>query len=304
MFWLIVTILAYFFLAVAAFGDKFLLTGGGISNPKVYTFYVGILSLFVIIFIPFGFFLPNFRQIVLSFFVGTIFILGLYLYYSAVKEFEVSRIVPAVGGIIPILTFFFMYVFSWGEAVFSIKETISFSLLVFGSILIVIEKSKNIFGKPFLFSLAAAFYFSLYFVLAKLIYDSLTFINGFIWIRLGSFFVALMFLFFKEVREKIFIKNEILKLKTTGLFIGNQIIGGSGTILQNWAVSLAPVVYIAFINALQGIQYVFLLIFTIFFSLKFPQILKEGFSKEIIFQKIIAILLIGGGLILLTIKNV
>jgi len=57
--------------------------------------------------------------------------------------------------------------------------------------------------------------------------------------------------------------------------------------------------YVPVIHALNGTQYVFLFIFSIFLSLKFPQILKEEISKEVLFQKIIAILLIGGGLTLL-----
>jgi len=75
-----------------------------------------------------------------------------------------------------------------------------------------------------------------------------------------------------------------------------------GAVLQNWAVALAPLIYLAFINALQGVQYVFLLIFTAFLSLKLPQILKEEISRKIISQKIIAILLIGGGLAILACK--
>jgi len=298
MSWLFVTILAYFFLAVSFFGDKFLLTGG-IPNPKVYSFYVGILGIFVIIFIPFGFFFPSPLQIFLSFLTGTLFIIGLYLYYSLVKEFEVSRIVPAIGGIIPILTFFFIYIFSWGKTTFSFKEAISFILLICGSVLMVIEKSKSIFGKSFIFSAGAAFYFALYFVLAKFVYNSLTFINGFIWIRFGGFLAALFFLFFKEVRLNIFTKPQGLKLKTTAIFIGNQIVGSSGAVLQNWAIALAPLVYVAFINSLQGIQYVFLLVFTMLFSLKSPQILKEEISRKILIQKVFAILLIGTGLAIL-----
>jgi len=301
MSWLFITILAYFFLAISFFGDKFLLSGG-IPSPKVYSFYVGILSIFVIIFIPFGFFLPSPPQIFLAFLTGVIFLTGLYLYYSLIREFEVSRIVPAIGGMIPILTFFLAYVSSRGEVAASSKDIISFLLLTSGSVLIVIEKLKNIFGKSFIFSLGAAFYFALYFVLAKFVFTSLTFINGFIWIRFGSFLAALFFLFFKEVRLQVFKKPGGAGFKTTGIFIGNQLVGSSGAVLQNLAISLAPLLYVAFINALQGIQYVFLIVFTVLFSLKFPKILKEEISKKILFQKIIAILLIGGGLVLLTMR--
>lgn len=298
MAWLVVAILAYFFLAISFFGDKFLLTGG-ISNPKVYTFYVGILSIFVVIFIPFGFFLPSLSQILLAFLTGLIFILGLYIYYSLVKKFEVSRIVPTIGGTIPILTFLFIYVFSKGTVRPSFGNIISFLLLTSGSVLIIAEKIKDVFNKTFIFSLGAAFYFALYYVLAKSVYTSLDFINGFIWIRFGSFLAALIFLFSREVRGQVFSSTRQKGIKTTGLFIGNQIAGSLGGILQNWAVALAPLIFVAFVNALAGVQYVFLLFFTALISIKFPQILKEKISKKIILQKILAILIIGAGLGLL-----
>ncbi|MFA4998710.1 MAG: hypothetical protein WC514_01700, partial [Candidatus Paceibacterota bacterium] len=268
---------------------------------KTYSFYVGILGAIVIILIPFGFFFPPLSQIFLAFSAGALFVLALYLYYSLVKEFEVSRIAPAIGGLVPIISLLLIFLFSQGQEVVSLKNIVSFSLLIFGSVLIVIEKSKNIFGKSLIFSLGAAFYFALYFVLAKFVYTHLGFINGFIWIRIGGFLMALFFLFSKEVRSQIFIKPKPSGLKTTAIFLGNQIVGGLGSFLQNWAIALTPLVFVAFINALQGLQYVFLLFFTVLFSFKLPSILKEEFSRKIIIQKIVAILLIGGGLFLLVI---
>jgi hypothetical protein len=44
------------------------------------------------------------------------------------------------------------------------------------------------------------------------------------------------------------------------------------------------------------------LIFAIILSFKLPKILKEEISREIIFQKVAAILLIGAGLILIALK--
>ena len=186
MTWLPITILAYFFLAIAVFGDKYLLTGG-VSNPKVYSFYVGILSIFVLALIPFGFFLPSPAQIVLALSAGIIFIIALFVYYSVVKNFEVSRIAPAVGGLTPIFVFLITYFFSQERTFLSSKEIFAFLLLIFGSVLIVVEKGKNIFGKSFLLSSVAGFCFALYFVLAKFVYLPLGFINGLIWIRIGSF---------------------------------------------------------------------------------------------------------------------
>ena len=64
---------------------------------------------------------------------------------------------------------------------------------------------------------------------------------------------------------------------------------------------LVPLIYLGMVNALEGIKYIFILIFAFLLSLKAPQILKEEISRRVIFQKVIAILLIAGGLALLAI---
>ncbi len=90
-----------------------------------------------------------------------------------------------------------------------------------------------------------------------------------------------------------------LEKKSIGIFLGNQILGAGANLLQQYSVALAPFVFVPLVSALQGTQHVFLLIFTIFLSIRYPQILKEDILGKTIFQKIIAILLIGVGLILL-----
>lgn len=123
------------------------------------------------------------------------------------------------------------------------------------------------------------------------------------------------FIFFPEIRKEIFKKftpyrpaesgtgtrREKFPKKTAVIFLSNQAAGAGAAILQNWAIALVPLIYLPFINALQGSQYAFLFVFAIILSFKFPQILKEEISREIILQKIIAISLIGGGLVLLSI---
>ena len=310
MLWLIVAISAYLILAVVYLVDKYLLVGP-IPNPKVYAFYVGILGLFVLLLIPFvGFSLPGIFQIFLSLASGASFVYGLYWFFRGLRLFEPSRIVPAVGGIIPFFSFLLIFIFSRGQETFSSWELLAFVLLILGSVLITYEKSKAVSRKSFRISLVAAFFVALHFVSAKYVYLGQPFWSGFIWIRIGGFLMAIFFLLFtREIRQEIFTrlnfssKNFGGSKKTAAIFLSNQAAGAGANILQNWGIALAPlVIHVAFINALQGIQYVFLLIFTILLSLKFPRILKEEISKEVIFQKVVAILLVGAGLALLALK--
>lgn len=301
MLWLLITISFYLILAVVFLFDKYLLTDL-IPNPKIYTFYVGVLGILVLILIPFvGFYIPTHSQVLLSLIAGSIYIYALFWFYKALSIFEPSRIVPAISGLVPIFTFIFVYFSSFGKTTLSFREIIAFLILVCGSIFIILDRKKLVDWKGFQISALSAFLFSLAFTLSKYVYLGQSFWNGFIWIKIGGFLMALLFfIFLPEIREEIFLKKISFQRKTFGIFIGNQLMGAGANILQNWAFALAPLAYIALINSLQGVQYIFLLFFTILLSWKLPQILKEEISKEIIFQKIIAILLIGTGLAILT----
>ncbi|MFH0932684.1 MAG: hypothetical protein V1819_04080 [bacterium] len=302
MTWLIVTILSYLILAVAFLVDKYLLIGS-ISNPKVYTFYVGMSGILALALIPFvGFYIPGAWQIFLALACGIFFTGGLFWFYKALRLFEPSRVVPAVGGILPVFSFLLILIFSKGKAVFSPFDCVAFVLLILGSVLITYKKSQKISLKCLFISSVAAILLAFYFVLAKYVYLGQSFWTGLIWIRIGGFLAALGLLLTREVRSELFKAKIGLQKKTAVLFLSNQAAGAGGNILQSWAIALAPLAYVATINALAGIQYVFLFIFSIMLSFKFPKILKEEISKEVIIQKIVAILLIGGGLLVLALK--
>ncbi len=300
--WLIVAILAYFILAVVFLVDKYLLVSA-IPNAKVFAFYVGILGILVLLIVPFiDFYIPEAGQLALSLVAGALFIYANFWFYKGLRSFEVSRIVPMVGALVPIFTFLLVYIFSFGKESLSFWHTSAFILLILGSLLILLKKEKFISMRSLQISALAAFLFSLSFVFTKYVYMAQPFWNGFVWLRIGGVLMALMFLFAPEVRQELFKPKAKLQRKTAVIFLSNQAAGGGAAILQNWAIALAPLVYIAFINALQGVQYVFLLIFAVLLSLKFPKILREEISKEVILQKIIAILLIGAGLLILALK--
>jgi len=300
MLWLTITISAYLILAVVFLVDKYLLVGP-IPNPRLYAFYVGVLGIAVLVFIPFiAFYPPTFREAFLSFVSGASFVCAIYWFFKGLRLFEPSRMVPAVGGILPIFTFLLVFVFSGGQEMLKSSGLLAFALLVSGTFLITYEKSKKISLGSLKFSLAAAFLFALSFVSAKYIYMDNPFLVGLVWIRVAGAVAALLFLLNKEVREGLFGQKIGLERKTVAIFLSSQAGGAGANILQNWAIALAPLAYIAVINALQGIQYVFLLVFAALISLKFPKILKEKVSREVLLQKIAAILLIGGGLAMLS----
>jgi len=299
MNWLIVIITAYFLLAVVSLVDRYLLAGR--PDPAVYAFYVGILSVLVVIVAPFvEFFIPELLFLVLSFLAGSLLVAALFALYTGLEQFEASRIVTAVGGFIPLFSFFLVWAFPGGESVLSESILISFLLLVAGSVVITWQK-KAFFVKSLKISVAAAFLFALSFFLTKKVYNSMPFWNGLIWIRIGGFLAALLFLTSKRVRNKIFqSRNRGFSKKTGSIFLVNQAMGGIAVLLQNWAIALAGIAFLPIIHALQGLEYFFLFVLALIFSTRFPRLLRENLTPKIIAQKITGILLIGAGLILIS----
>lgn len=299
MLWLIITLLSYFILAGVYLVDKYLLISR-IPSPKIYTFYVGILGLLILLVIPFiDFYLPALFQLILSLATGFLFSFSLFWFYKSLSLFEASRIVPVFGALVPLFTFLLTLIFSREPITFF--DLLAFFLLVLGTFLISLEKEKRINWSSLKFSSLGALFFAFYMVLSKKVYLQQPFLNGLIWIKIGGFlFSLILFIFSSEVRKSLLkVKKELFPKKTITIFIANQIFGGGATLLQNWAIALAPVIYVPMITALQGVQYAFLLLLVILVSLKFPQILREEISSFMIFQKLIAIILIALGIALL-----
>jgi hypothetical protein len=143
--------------------------------------------------------------------------------------------------------------------------------------------------------------FSLDYIFAKSVFLNQSFLQGIVWIGIFIFLFALLFLLSKKARKEIFAKKVVFNRKTEKAFLLAQISGGIANFLQSFAIYLAPVVFLATVNSLRGIQYVFLFLMTLFLSLFSPKILKEGLSGRIIIQKAVSIVFIAVGLAILII---
>lgn len=295
--WVLVIISAYLFFSIASFGDKLVLNRS--QNPKLYIFYVGVLSLLVLLLIPFiGISfpsVPSFFWIILS---SATLMAGLYTLYVAVLEFEVSKVVPIVGAVQPIFVLIFVWLFNEFEVV-KTNNIWAFLILLVASVIISIEKKLTITSRLLRFSLSASLLTGLSFVLIKMVFLSQSFFNGIIWIGIFNFLFALSLLLSASFRKEVFIKKSILDKKTISLVLITQAAGGLGGILQNLAIYLAPFSSLAIINALRGIQYIFLFAITLIFSKFLPKILKEKVSGRIVLQKVAALCLIVIGLYIL-----
>ncbi|MCX7779143.1 MAG: EamA family transporter [Patescibacteria group bacterium] len=291
--WLFLTILAYFFSSIAATIDKFLISKK-IPQSISYAFYIGTLSILALFLIFIGGLVwPTFEYFLLSLLTGALFILSLIFFFEALRINEASRIVPLVGSFLPIFSLLLSFIFL--EEKLTTFSLIACFFLILGSFLMSLRfnAGKNYFIQGWVFIILASFLSALSFVLSKIIYLRLPFLSGFIWIRLGSFVFSLSLLLPKKIRSIICQSLKTTQPKTSLLFLINQGVAVLYFVLLNVAISLNSV---SLVNALQGIQYVFIFFFALIISKKFPHLFQEELEKKVIFQKIIAIILIFIGL--------
>ena len=321
MSWVLLTVGSYFFSALSQTVDKVLLRAR-IPSAATYAFYSGITSVFVVILLPFlgrltDLFLPP-TIIALSLFVGIIFVAAIYFLYFSLKRCDVSRIVPFIGGGIPVFLLIFSYLF-WGGT-FYLRGFISIVLFIAGGLVLTTEIRQK--GSPdslvghlvgsggyrfqicqfdarhgILAALCAAFFFALTFFLTKEVFlSSPGFIPEFFWIRMGSALGALLMLIIPRFRAKIFLTSPYISRSSFGMLFGNKIIGATSFILLNYAFYVAPSqTHVVIINALKGAEHLFVFIFSVGLSLFVPHILREDIDRHTLILKSTGILLIVTG---------
>ena len=281
MLWLILTIIAYALLALVSIGDKYLLSGP-LPDAATYAFYVGMLGALVIVLTPFfGWPVPMAAELWLALASGAVLIWAMLIAYNGLRRYEVSRLIPAIGSLVPIFTAVLGYILI-APVYYSPVDIAAFAVLVLGTLTLTTNKLHHIFSRGLGIAAAVSFLFALSFVLSKMVYEAGPFWSGFLWIRLGGGAAALLIAVFSSgLRTRIFSgaifhphPNKREK-RTAALFVGNQVLGGSAVVLQSIAVYLVPLVYLAFINALQGVQYVFLFLFPHVLAAHFPDALPH-----------------------------
>lgn len=300
MTWTFVALLGYFFGAVTAILDKYLLSDNHIKAPAVYAFFVALFSLFALAFIPFGFQFFSWYNAGIFLCAGLFFVYGLLALYTAVRGNEISRVSPLVGTVVSIMAFgVTLLPFSEVEIIWSGRMVLALILLIGGGFLISFDlpfRKEEHFSK---YVVIAGVLMAGSFLLLKYGYGDANFVTGLIWSRIGMFLGGISLLLFPLFRGQILEMSSGLSerpqtsLLTGVIFVVNKVLAGVGSFLIIYAIKLGPV---ALVQAFSGIQYVFLLALVLPLSFRYPKVFSEKLLFWDWFQKICAILLIGLGL--------
>lgn len=297
------TIAAYLLNSIAVTIDKFLLTKS-LPNPLTYIFYISAFSLVVLLTLPFTL-LPSPFTLLLASLSTLLWTLGAYLMFKAMQKGQVSRVVPIIGTLIPLILLVHASLFN----TITQSQSLAVLILILGLVFItlpdlhlrgVIQATAKLhLGGELLLELLSALFFAVSYLVLKEAYLRQDFLSVLVYSRLILIPIGIGILLIPSLRQ-IVLAPQAQKInffsKIGLLFLFGQAAGGIQQLLLTFSISLASP---ALVNSLQGIQYVFLFLFSLILSSKYPQVFKEKLSFLVILGKIFGIGLIGWGLYIL-----
>lgn len=292
------TLLAYFFNSLAVLTNKFLLQKS-IPDPLVYIFYISLVSFLAVLAIPLTK-IPTIEVFNLASLSTILWTLGAYFMFRALKIGSVSRVIPIIGTLIPLIL---LILASQTQAISS-KQTLAVWFLTTGMVFLTLPDWKGKISKrEILFEILSASFFAISYIILREAYLRADFFSVLVWSRVILLPIGIFMLIVPFLRNKIFTSSgpKINFFSKTGLlFLGGQTSGAISELLLLFSISLANP---ALVNSLQGTQYIFLLIFAVMLSKKYPSMFQEKFSFPVLFSKILGIGLIGIGLYLLAFSS-
>lgn len=291
--WFFWSVVAYFLNALAVLIDKSLFHTKQVRKPASYVVVICALGMLAWVLAPLGLSRLTLLGWILSTVAGFSFTAALLLFFTCLQQAEVSRVTSFIGAWSPIFVFAISFLF-FNERL-SVLEVVAFILLVTGGFLMAGGK-KGLTSDILLMSLLSAVGFAVFYTVSKATFDEVGFISGLIWIRVTAFVFSLFLLFIPSTWQALRYNSQAGP-KAKLAFFGGQVSSALSALLINYAISLGSV---TLINAMQGLQYVFLLGLVATLSFNRPELLKEELSGHILLRKIIAILLIAGGLVFIS----
>ena len=290
MDWFFVSLLAYFCLGLSAVVDKFIISKTPLV-PASFSFYVTLLgAAFVSALFLFE---PHFsfpqEHLLTLLIAGASLYFGLFFMFSAYIDIEVSKANPIIISFIPLFTFIFDFIIR--QTLLSTQDLIAGGLIVAGGFFLSQSgMAKTRIGiRGWLYIITAGLMLAVSNVFSKMAYNELPFFTAFMWQRWAAFLTALVFVLVSGKWHSIILRrkdysptsDKSVPLKT---FFFGQAVAAVGIILQQYAIKEGNV---TLVSAMNGAQFLFVLLLVFLASRFFPKILQEDMTRGSLFQKIV-----------------
>ncbi|NVB79145.1 MAG: DMT family transporter [Kofleriaceae bacterium] len=292
-----IAIVAHALIGISLVWDKVLLQSPGTRNLYSYTFWLGAISVFGLLLIPFGYESPPVAVIALAFVAGFVHLVGIYFYYDALKRGEASESLAVMGGFSPVATGAIGYFLLSRQM--SSGQLIGFALMTGGGF--VMFFSENMHLKRLLPPmLLASGLLGLVNVLGKLVYNRTDFVSGYVWFTIGTFVAAVGMLARPSWRRQIFAESGQAKPRSRFWYFVNRFISGVGSFLVFYAISLA---HPAIVDSIMGVRYAIIFIAAYLLTRLRPDWLKENFGGWQLVTKVAATSLVAAGLVIVGLEG-
>lgn len=309
MSWILLAVGAQFISALVALIDKHIISEER-TFPRAfaYAFYTCVISgAWIVVYfvsllpLPFeGLHVPSFAHVVkptlevvaLSFLSAYTFFIALVSMFSTLRDQDASDVVPVIGAVSALCSFGLGYYFFNTNP--SPNFMLGIALLATGTALV----SRFRFPRKTAFvAFHSGLFFALHYITIKGLFVLTSFDNGFFWSRIAFVLFALSLLLIPNYWERVRDQTKNTNHKARFLIIVNKILAGVSTILILKATDLGDV---AVVQALGGLQFVFILLLGIFISRGKAHIhVGEKYDRSAIFQKAIFVAMISLGFLVL-----
>jgi len=288
----LIAIVAHGFIGISLVWDKILLQRKGLQNLASYVFWLGAISVFGLLLIPFGFKMPSAISAWIAMAAGFCDLLATWFYYSALKRGQASEELAAMGGFIPLATVLLSIplvgVHIGGWAFFG------FVLMTLGGFVMFLAEKLALSRILPLVGLAAGF-FGLTSVLQKLVFNDTGFISGYVFFTIGTFTGSMALLLRPTWRSQIFEKSKDAPPRSKAGYLANRFLAGVGSFLAVFAVSRTSP---SMVEAISGVRYVVIFAGAYAITRWKPSWFREDFSGRTLVIKTLGTVLVVAGLVL------
>lgn len=308
MMWIFVAAGAQFINAVVAILDKYIVSDETmLPKPFVYAFYSCLVTsswafIYFLGFIPglgelgapqfSNVMTPTIQVVGMSFLAAYTFFMALVSMYDGLKHADASDVMPVIGAVSAIATFFMGYVF------LDVRLTDNFiwgiALLATGTFLV---SQVRFTFKVVLNTLHSGLFFALHYIAMKGLFLETSFDDGFFWSRVGFVLFALSLLLVPVYYKKITDQTRKTSGRAGAMVLCTKILAGVASFLLLKATDWGEV---AVVQALDGLKFVFILILSFLVGRFFPVSAGErDYGTETLIRKGLYVAIIAIGFVIL-----
>lgn len=286
----LIAIAAHGLVGVSLVWDKVLLKRQGMKNLAAYVFWLGAISIFGLLLIPFGFHMPPLHVAAIALCAGFCDLVATWFYYAALKAGQASEEVAATGGFTPLATVL-LSIPLLGVHLGGLTDFVIMTLG--GFVMFFAEKFSLKRMLPLV--IAASVLFGLTDVLQKMAFNQAKFVSGYVFFTVGTFAGSMALLLRPKWRHEIFKNSEEAPPRSKAGYMANRFVAGVGSFLVVFAISrISP----SEVEAIAGVRYVVVFLGAWAITRWRPSWFCEDFTRRALLVKLIGTGLVVAGLIL------